>query len=381
MKKVFYFTNIASHYRKNLWEKLIQASSFEMHFFFGSNHKLNIKSIDFDKEPFKTSKERLTLIKNHWLVGKILYWQTSVIPICFKSDFQVAIFLGELSILSTWIASLICRFRGIHVIFWTHGLYGNEGFFKKKLRLLFYRLADEIMVYEKRAKKLLLQNSFLEDNVHIVYNSLDFDSHKVIKRRILNSDQINQVDFFKNNSLPLLIFVGRLTSVKKIDLSIKALEILNKNNFLVNLLLIGEGDKRGYLESLVSQSALQNQIYFYGACYDEYTLGRYISMADLCVSPGNVGLTAIHSLTFGTPVCTHNNWYNQMPEVEAIEEGYSGCFFEENNIASLAFTIEDWLKNVPKKERVANHCFRKIDETYNPYEQLKIIQRMITLIN
>ena len=43
----------------------------------------------------------------------------------------------------------------------------------------------------------------------------------------------------------------------------------------------------------------------------------------MCVSPGNVGLTAIHSLTYGTPVLTHDNFNFQMPEAEAIEENIS----------------------------------------------------------
>ena len=44
------------------------------------------------------------------------------------------------------------------------------------------------------------------------------------------------------------------------------------------------------------------------------------------VSPGNVGLTAIHSLSYGTPVLTHNNFNNQMPEVESIQPGFNGYF-------------------------------------------------------
>ena len=53
---------------------------------------------------------------------------------------------------------------------------------------------------------------------------------------------------------------------------------------------------------------LQDQIWFYGACYDESKLGELIFNADLCVSPGNVGLTAVHSMGYGTPVITHNNF-------------------------------------------------------------------------
>ena len=35
-------------------------------------------------------------------------------------------------------------------------------------------------------------------------------------------------------------------------------------------------------------------------------ISKYLYYADICVSPGNVGLTAIHSLTYGTPVNSQN---------------------------------------------------------------------------
>ena len=50
-------------------------------------------------------------------------------------------------------------------------------------------------------------------------------------------------------------------------------------------------------------------------------------MSDLTVSPGNIGLTAIHSLSYGTPVCSHSNFNNQMPESEAIINFEKWFFF------------------------------------------------------
>lgn len=56
------------------------------------------------------------------------------------------------------------------------------------------------------------------------------------------------------------------------------------------------------------------------------TNAEFIYNADLCVSPGNVGLTAMHSLVFGCPVITHNCFEWQMPEFEAIQPGITGDF-------------------------------------------------------
>ena len=56
-----------------------------------------------------------------------------------------------------------------------------------------------------------------------------------------------------------------------------------------------------------------------GECYSEETNAKLIYNADLCVAPGNIGLTAIHVMMFGCPAITHNDFKWQMPEFEAIK--------------------------------------------------------------
>lgn len=375
MKNIYNFTNIASHYRKNLWEKLIVSENFNFHFFFGKNKSLKIKEIDFSTEIFQQNKRKIHKLKNFWFKGKILIWQTNVIFSCLTKKIDIAIFLGEFQIISTWIAILLCKLRGIKVVYWTHGIYGNESFVKKKARLLFYKTADNLLLYERRAKKLLLKEGFNKTSLTVVYNSLDYDTHKKI-RNLKEVVTRPQITLFKHGNLPYLIFVGRITKVKKIDILIEALKRINKNEDKVNLLLVGDGLEKDKLKKLTNQLKLEDNICFYGACYNELELANLIYHASLCVSPGNVGLTAIHSLSFGTPVCTHNNFYNQMPEVEVIEEGFNGIFFEENNVISLKEAILKFLELKINRDILRNNCYKIIDDLYNPYNQHEIIKSL-----
>ncbi|WP_218599658.1 glycosyltransferase [Polaribacter sp. NJDZ03] len=381
-KKIHNFTNIPSHYRGLLWEKLIKSNFFEFHFFFAIKNKLNIKEIDFNKESFEKDSDRLHIIKNYWLKKRILIWQSGVIKSCFKDDFHTAIFLGEIQVISTWLAMIICKIRGIQVVYWTHGIYGNESNLKKKIRVFFYNTADKILLYERRAKKLLIAEGIKSEKMLVVFNSLNYDKHLSIRHKLqsLNDFQAESKEFtFLNQDLPYLIFVGRLTRVKKLDLLISAVSNINKTDKKLNLLLIGQGDSEitGNLKELVKELNIETNVQFYGACYDEEKLASFIYYSELCVSPGNVGLTAIHSLSFGTPVCTHSNYLNQMPEVEVIEEGVTGCFFEENNIQSLENVISNWV-NLPKNRSVIrDNCYQIIDDLYNPYNQLNVIKSLL----
>jgi len=374
-KIIYNFTNIAPHYRSSLWSKLLNNLFFDFHFVFGENKQLNIKEINFKALEFREQNHKLHALKNFWLKDKILIFQTGVIKKCLFKNIDIAIFLGEFQIISTWIAILICKIKGIKVVLWSHGLYGNEPYWKRTLRISFYKTADELLLYERRAKKLLTEQGFKEEKLKVIFNSLDYDTHLKLR----NSNDVKQSftpDFFKDNHLPYLIFVGRLTRVKKLDLLINAVSALNETGDKINLLLVGDGTEKEYLKSLAISLDIQDHIHFYGSCYDEKELAKFIYHATLCVSPGNVGLTAIHSLSFGTPVCTHGNLSNQMPEVESIVELETGVFFEENSLENLKEKVKDWIRNSKSRESIRKECFKIIDTFYNPYYQTDIIKKL-----
>jgi glycosyltransferase involved in cell wall biosynthesis len=207
---------------------------------------------------------------------------------------------------------------------------------------------------------------------------LDYDKHKEARQRISNYKKGNVLTFFENPEVPTLIFVGRLTKVKKIGLLLGAKSILDKSNFKTNLLIVGDGPEREHLESYAKISLEKGTFRFYGACYDEKTNEAFLACSDICISPGNVGLTAIHSLSYGTPVITHANFENQMPEVESIAEEKTGLFFVEGDENDLAEKIKLWLlKHKKDRCQIREECYKIIDQYYNPYYQVKVIENLV----
>lgn len=376
MKKVVIITNIASHYRTSLWAKLLNTPNWEIHFFFGSNSKSGIQSIDFSKKDFSEHQNRLHKLKNYWFGNKIIIWQKGVIRQCLFSQFNQAIFLGDMYCLSTWLAAIICRYRGVRVAFWGHGLYGKEGKLKLFFRKTFYRLAHQHLLYERRAKCLMVQQGFNTDKLYVVFNSLDYDTHKMLRTKFQNLNKSAIFPFFADSSLPVIVFIGRLTPVKKLNLLLGAVIQMNAESTGINLVFIGDGSERKELELAGKAGLEKNWLHFTGACYDEETIGKYLSVADLCASPGNVGLTAIHALSLGTPVATHSNFSNQMPEAETITEGYNGFFFEEDNVQDLKTKIENWLKVNTDRNKIREQCYEVIDNYYNPNYQLTVFNRL-----
>ena len=145
----------------------------------------------------------------------------------------------------------------------------------------------------------------------------------------------------------------------------------------VNLVFIGEGPEKELLISQAQGNGIQDRTWFYGPCYDEKEKSELISNADLCVAPGNIGLTAMDSLVYGTPVITMDNFDMQMPEFEAVKDGVTGAFFRENDNKDLTDKIKNWLFNGLDRAKVRKNCYNEIDSFWNPKYQIEIFRKYL----
>ena len=301
-----------------------------------------------------------------------ILFQSKIIKTLIFDSYDTVIFLGDMKIISNWIGIFICRIRKKKIAFWTHGIYGNEKKIKKKIRLFFLSFADYLFLYENRAKKILIENNFYDKKIHVVYNSINL----ITQTKVFNK-LIDKIQSKKSSNLYNLIFFGRLTKIKKIDLLIPAVAYLNQNKVKYKLKIVGDGPEKKNLESLVKKSNSEAFIEFVTATYDEIQIGNLFLEADLLVSPGNVGLNAVHALSYGTPVLTHSNFKNQMPEHETIVANFNGCFHNENDSPSIAQKIKEWFdKNHNKNSREVIR--QKLIEKYNPIVQLQIFEKILS---
>ena len=335
-------------------------------FYFGDSRPGNIAPLDN------------TLLKNykatfHNVTFGPFYWQKGVLKL-LQSGYTDIITSTDPYSLSSWVLLYKARRKGINVYLWGHGAYGNETGIKRWLRKKCNQLAKGVFLYGNYAKDILLKWGIDESKLHVIYNSLSYDEQIVIRQQ-LKSKNIYKQHFGNNN--PNIVFIGRLTKIKKLDQILQAVKLLKTKGHSYNVSFIGDGVKKEELISLTEQLDLKKQVWFYGACYDEKLISDFMYNADICVSPGNVGLTAMHALTFGCPVISHNNFPMQMPEFEAIEEGKTGSFFYEDDIESLAQCIHGWFEKHIDREKVRNACYKVIDEKYNPHVQIEIFKNVI----
>ncbi len=176
--------------------------------------------------------------------------------------------------------------------------------------------------------------------------------------------------------LPVVLFIGRLTAEKKISYLLKSVSLSKIKGNRYNCLVVGTGEELKNLQNLSVSLGINDLVHFYGPSYDEGTNSRLIMLSDCCVSPGNVGLTAIHSLSFGTPVITHGNYFNQGPEVESVIQDQTGLLFKEDDVENLSDVIDDMILN-KKKLIMENSCIEQVKKYWNPAKQAELFDRAV----
>lgn len=331
-------------------------------FVFGDNCS-DLKKMDYAILNSRVTETKMSCI------GSFL-WLNKAINQIFK-PYKYYILLGQPNFLTAWVILLLSKFTHKKIYLWTHGWYGRENSLKRVVKRIFFGLSDGLLVYGDYAINLMLKEGITLNKLHPIHNSLDYDK-QIEYRKMCVASTVYKSHF--NNSNHNLIFIGRLTKVKCLDM---ILSVLKASSAKYNLTFIGTGEEQERLEKLVKQYSLEQQVWFYGACYQESELSNLIFNADMCVAPGNVGLTAIHCLTYGCPVVTHNNFPMQMPEFEVIEPGVTGDFFEYNNVDSLCEVIDNWFALNKDKEVVRSMSYKIIDSSWNPHYQIRIIKGML----
>ncbi len=360
-----------AHYRQAIICELIAHGRY--HYMFLGDTRDPLRS---GIESCRISKSRFIQTRSRFF-GKFLV-QAGIISLAARRDLDTIIYLGDAQFLTTWISAAYARLVGKHVLFWSHGWPRLENGIKDRIRCLFYRLADGMILYSNRSKAIGVSKGFDPRNLHVIYNSLDYDQQKKWRGKITQAD-IRRVrrELFRAFDRPLVICTGRLVKYRHLELLIGAMELLHKQGHPINLLLVGDGPEHLNLRESVLAKGLAESVAFYGACYRGHRLAELITAANVTVIPGRVGLTAMHSLAFGVPVISHDYPDDQGPEWEAIIPGVNGDLYRYGDVADLAKKIQLWTREELPNRQNRSACYDIIEKFYNPSYQRLIMDRAV----
>jgi glycosyltransferase involved in cell wall biosynthesis len=223
---------------------------------------------------------------------------------------------------------------------------------------------------------LLMELGWDPAQLHVIHNSLDFGHQSAVREGITEARlRAVRTEWFGDATVPVVACPSRLIPMRRLDLLVEALSLLAAAGRPANLLLIGDGPERAALERLAMERGVR--AHFEGACYDEVRLAELIMSSNVVASPGRVGLTVIHALTYGVPVVSHGDPCDQAPEWEAIVPGVSGDYFEPGSVEGLAQALGPWLDRPLADPATAAACRSVVERFWNPGYQRCAIERAV----
>lgn len=345
-----------AHYRYATFLHL--SKSEEYRFAFAAGRDIGDGTLDtFDIDQVKDA----TLLDNRWW-GAVL-WQRGLVRLVMSGRYSAIVITGSANHISTWVAAVLARMRGVKVLFWTTGWHRPDSGVKRWVRLAFYSLADRLLLYNELGLQLGARAGYPTSKMSVIFNSQG--SPATTTPSAASFDEPGQ-SLVADSGAPVITAVVRLNPSKRLDQLVRAAAILKSKGSSVYLVFVGDGPERNRLNDLANELGVQLSLP--GAIYSESALAEIYSTASLTVIPGAVGLTAVQSLRHGIPVVSHDNADSQVAEWEAIREGETGGYFKENDVADLARVVQKWIGDMASdRDAVSQRCRQEYREKWTPF--------------
>lgn len=251
-----------------------------------------------------------------------------------------------------WPAFLLPVFgsRTGRFIFYGHRYSGNA--LADRVRDILMRRADCSLVYGDEEIGLMVARGIDPAQIVLAPNTIDVRNHA------------------DHSSEPksTLLYVGRLQERKRLDLAFEIFARLQgRIDEGIQFDVIGAGEPEGQLRQLARDLGIADKVHFRGSITDNGVLADYFRRAMAYISPGPVGLGALHSFAFGVPVITLRKGRHG-PEFHNLRDG------ENSLIAENEAAYEQAMLRVCRDPALARRLGRS---AYRRYTNERSLGRLI----
>jgi N-acetylgalactosamine-N,N'-diacetylbacillosaminyl-diphospho-undecaprenol 4-alpha-N-acetylgalactosaminyltransferase len=177
------------------------------------------------------------------------------------------------------ISSMLGSTQVIHVVnrsvvsrFFKEGLSGKINLFL--IRHL-YPKADRVIHISIQMKNDFNRHFFTRKNEKVVYNPYDI-------KAVLSQSKESVEDFIFESHKRYLITVGRLIPLKRFQDVLEAMSRLDSD---IELILLGDGAERNFLQERAKELSLEKRVHFLGQVENPF---KYIKKSDVFISSSSV---------------------------------------------------------------------------------------------
>jgi len=241
-----------------------------------------------------------------------------------------------------------------------------------KYSKLIYNRCDLITAPTNLTKRTMIENG-IKPPIYTVPNGIDLEAYRNAKKIVLDKKQYG-LDRIKKDD-KTLVFVGRVSVEKSIDVLIKAMPELVKYDKKVKLVIIGDGPEREKLEEMTKKLNVAKNIIFTGEIPHQILMqSRILEEFSACVSASTFetqGYSVIECMMYGLPAVVANK--RGLKEVI----GKNGYKFIPGNVKDYADKVIKLLYNPGERAAKAQESLKLI-KNYSMRSIGKLFEKVYT---
>ncbi len=317
MIKVLWISPNLNHYKARFLNRLTKSDALNLTVLAGGQvEKLGHRQDQSDESFFRIN---VNATKGNFQASPSVYWV--LLRQLKKHKFDVILMPMEkkLSLLIVYLAFLKNFFK-FKLVSYNHT--STRGFDGKldldtKITKFLFSLYDRVIFYTQEAMNSAVNSNLLQTKkAYFASNTL-------------NTDEIwSHYNFEINHSEEkAILFIGRLTANKRLDLLFKYYTELKKRIPCLRLVIIGDGPEASKVKSVVDKD---DSISWQGAIVDEKIIAIHMRSIHFVFVPGESGLSIVHAFCYGKPYVTTTMVNHHGPELAYLKNGENGIILEGN---------------------------------------------------
>jgi glycosyltransferase involved in cell wall biosynthesis len=234
-------------------------------------------------------------------------------------------------------------------------------------------------------KDELTKLGFPKEKIQVCYNGVDPQKYNCAGVKAEQTQRIRNFYGINDDEL-MILFLGRLVSVKGVDKLIMAMPHVLRKTPNAKLVIVGLGDMQEYLTNLVKAMRLHGSVKFNFNFIPENERIFHYAACDVAVFPSlyePFGIVALEAMSMERPVVVGAAGVSGMREIViCCGEEQCGFHIDPNNPSDIAWGINSAFESAEKREWLGRNgrnrvlqefTWKKIAETtVLSYEQMMV---------
>jgi glycosyltransferase involved in cell wall biosynthesis len=341
------------HYRLPFFRLLSSRNpDYNIQVYHGDNTAASMDSAGFTTQYYKNY--------SFSFLGFSLVFQPSLMLDVIRKSPNLLILEGTFGVLTNVMLLIFRRIKHLPTIYWTAGwdnpvITGRPAQLKALLIGLFLRMCDGAIVYGSSAFDYLTAHGLSASKILVAQNTIDVET--IIAEQLLWRRRGTEI---RKKLVPnvdnLIVYVGQMASIKRVDLLLKAFQLLHQQKDSLAMLLVGKGEQMDDLKEYVDQQHVPD-VYFAGEVVEG--VEAYFAAGDVFVMPGTGGLALNQAMAIGLPVIAT---VADGTQYDLIIQGENGYIVPVDDIKALAEAIKDILALPDRRIRMGQRSLKIIQE-------------------